>query len=142
MQFPDESEKDAGSRKSSVLTSDDGHVQILNITRNTKIAVRAEVAGSGVKRSKGLLGRKGLDPGEGMWIVPCEAVHTFFMQFPLDLIYLDKKNCIKKVRSNVRPWRLSACLSAHSILELPVGAIRDSESQPGDIVRFEPSLQN
>ena len=74
-----------------------------------------------------------------MWIVPCEAVHTFFMQFPLDLIYLDKKHRIRKVRSNVGPWRLSACLSAHSIIELPVGVIRDSRSQPGDIVKFEPA---
>jgi uncharacterized membrane protein (UPF0127 family) len=129
------------SRPSKISPSDDASVRILNLTRKTQIADRAEVAGSGVKRSKGLLGRKGLDPGEGMWIVPCEAVHTFFMQFALDLIYLDKKNRIRKVRSNVRPWRLSACLSAHSIIELPVGAIRDSQSQPGDIVKFEPAGQ-
>lgn len=121
--------------------SDGDRISILNVTRNTQIANRAEVAGSGMKRSKGLLGRKGLDAGEGMWIVPCEAVHTFFMQFPLDLIYLDKKNRIRKVKSNVRPWRLSVCLSAHSIIELPVGAIRDSQSQPGDIVKFEPTIQ-
>jgi uncharacterized membrane protein (UPF0127 family) len=114
-------------------------VEVLNVTRNTRIAIRAEVAGSGVKRSKGLLGRKGLDAGGGMWIVPCEAVHTFFMQFPLDLVYLDKKHRIRKVRSNVGPWRISACLSAHSIIELPVGAIRDSQSQPGDIVKIEPA---
>jgi len=94
-----------------------------------------------MKRSKGLLGRKGLERGEGMWIVPCEAVHTFFMQFALDLIYLDKKNRIRKVRSNVSPWRVSACLSAHSIIELPVGAIRDSQSQAGDVVKFESAKQ-
>lgn len=142
MQLPHEVDLKAGPRASHAsLSLEDGRVQILNVTRNTQIANRAEVAGSGVKRSKGLLGRKGLERGEGMWIIPCEAVHTFFMQFPLDLIYLDKKNCIKKVRSNVRPWRLSACLSAHSILELPVGAIRDSQSQPGDIVKFEPPPQ-
>jgi hypothetical protein len=121
--------------------SDGDRISILNVTRNTQIANRAEVAGSGMKRSKGLLGRKGLDAGEGMWIVPCEAVHTFFMQFPLDLIYLDKKNRIRKVKSNVRPWRLSVCLSAHSIIELPVGAIRDSQSHSGDIVKFEPAVQ-
>lgn len=132
----------AGNSSSSRLHMSDGdRISILNVTRNTQIANRAEVAGSGMKRSKGLLGRKGLDAGEGMWIVPCEAVHTFFMQFPLDLIYLDKKNRIRKVKSNVRPWRLSVCLSAHSIIELPVGAIRDSQSQPGDIVKFEPTIQ-
>jgi len=126
---------------SNGVPSGQGPVAILNVTRNTQIASRAEIAGSGMKRSKGLLGRKGLERGEGMWIVPCEAVHTFFMQFALDLIYLDKKNRIRKVRSNVSPWRVSACLSAHSIIELPVGAIRDSQSQAGDVVKFESAKQ-
>lgn len=131
---------EADTRASHVSLSGASLVRILNVTRSTQLANRAEVAGSGVKRSKGLLGRTGLAPGEGMWIIPCEAVHTFFMQFPLDLIYLDKKHCIKKVKTNVRPWRVSACLSAHSILELPVGAIRESHSQPGDLVQFEPAF--
>lgn len=107
-------------------------IRILNVTRNTEVAGRAEVASSGAKRSKGLLGRKGLEQGEGMWIIPCEAVHTFFMQFPLDLIYLDRNHRVKKVRINVLPWRVSACLSAHSILELPSGAISESQTCAGD----------
>jgi uncharacterized protein len=139
MDVSDGSDRLARPNSSVTTRTAGGLVAILNVTRNTQIATRAEVAGSGVKRSKGLLGRKGLEPGGGMWIVPCEAVHTFFMQFALDLIYLDKKNRIRKVRSNVGPRRLSACLSAHSIIELPVGAIRDSQSQPGDIVKFEPA---
>jgi len=112
-------------------------IRILNVTRNTEVAGRAEVASSGAKRSKGLLGRKGLEQGEGMWIIPCEAVHTFFMQFPLDLIYLDRNHRVKKIRSNVVPWRVSACLNAHSILELPSGVIRKSETEPGDILEIE-----
>ena len=139
MDVSDGSDQLPGPNSSVTTRTAVGLVAVLNVTRNTQIATRAEVAGSGVKRSKGLLGRKGLEPGGGMWIVPCEAVHTFFMQFALDLIYIDKKNRIRKVRSNVGPWRLSACLSAHSIIELPVGAIRDSQSQPGDIVKFEPA---
>ena len=107
-------------------------VVIRNTTRGTLVAQSAEVAGSGAKRSKGLLGRKGLDPGGGMWIVPCEAVHTFFMQFPLDLVYLDKKLRVKKVRSSVKAWRISACLSAHSVIELPVGTIQQSRTERGD----------
>ncbi|MGA2220107.1 MAG: DUF192 domain-containing protein, partial [Terracidiphilus sp.] len=75
-----------------------------------------EVADTGAKRSKGLLGRKGLAPGEGLWIVPCESVHTIGMQFPIDLVYIDRKKRVKKIRSAVPPWRLSACLSAHSII--------------------------
>jgi uncharacterized protein len=107
-------------------------MRVLNITRNTEVANNAEVASSGAKRSKGLLGRKRLERGGGMWIVPCEAVHTFFMQFPLDLIYLDRKHRVRKVRMHVPPWRVSFCLRAHSILELPSGAISDSQTQAGD----------
>lgn len=109
-------------------------VAIWNVTRNTKIADRVEIAGSNVKRSKGLLGRKGLEPGGGMWIVPCEAVHTFFMRFSIDLIYLDKKCRVRKIRSAVPAWRLSACLSAHSVLELPVGTIIESRTEQGDLL--------
>jgi len=111
-------------------------MKVTNLTRNTVLASRLEVADSGAKRSKGLLGRKGLAPGEGLWIVPCESVHTFFMQFPIDLVYLDRKHRVRKVRSNVPPWRMSACLSAHSIIELPAGTIRKTQTKPGDVVEF------
>lgn len=113
-----------------------GFVVIRNLTRDTQVAEKAEVAGTGIKRSKGLLGRKGLAPGEGMWIIPCESVHTFFMQFPIDLIYIDKKHRVKKTRASVPAWRLSACLSAHSVIELPAGTIRESRTEKGDLLEI------
>lgn len=116
----------------------DERLQVINPARSTVLASRLQVADSGPKRNKGLLGRKGLASGEGLWIVPCESVHTFFMQFPIDLVYLDRKNRIKKVRNAVGPWRLSACLSAHSVLELPAGTIRATQTQPGDSLEFSP----
>ena len=109
---------------------------VSNLTRGTVLATCLEVADTGQKRNKGLLGRKGLEPGGGLWIVPCESVHTFFMQFPIDLVYLDRKYRVKKVRHSVGPWRLSACLSAHSILELPAGAIQSSQTQRGDTLEI------
>ena len=57
-------------------------LQVTNLTRHTVLATCLEVANSGSRRSKGLLGRARLAPGEGLWILPCEAVHTFFMQVP------------------------------------------------------------
>lgn len=118
--------------------SQNDRIRILNRTRDTELASHAEVAGSGAKRTKGLLGRKGLAPGEGMWIVPCEAVHTFWMQFPIDLVYLDRSFRVRKVSPSVLPWRLSGCLSAHSVLELPSGTIRASQTQRGDLVEILP----
>ena len=114
-------------------------LQVTNLTRHTVLATSLEVANSGSRRSKGLLGRARLAPGEGLWILPCEAVHTFFMQFPIDLVYLDRKNRIRKIRSAVPPWRLSACISAHSVLELVSGTILNTQTQPGDLIEFSPA---
>lgn len=117
----------------------DSRLRVVNPARSTVLATRLEVADTGRKRNKGLLGRAGLTDGEGLWIIPCESVHTFFMRFPIDLVYLDRKNKIKKVRSAVGPWRLSACLTAHSILELPAGTIRATHTQRGDQLEFSPA---
>lgn len=109
---------------------------VVNRTRDTVLATCMEVADSAAKRNKGLLGREGLAPGGGLWICPCEAVHTFWMRFPIDLVYLDRKKRIRKLRGELRPWRLSACLSAHSVLELPSGTIRETRTEPGDTLEF------
>ena len=116
-----------------------GPQQVVNVSRGTVLVARVEIAGTGGSRSKGLLGRDGLLPGEGLWITPCESVHTFFMRFAIDLVYLDREFCVKKVRSNVGPWRMSACLTAHSVLELPVGVVIASRTERGDTVEFAPA---
>jgi uncharacterized protein len=113
-----------------------GPRQAVNVTRGTVLATRLDLAGTGESRRKGLLGRESLLPGEGLWIAPCESVHTFFMRFAIDLVYLDRKHRVKKVRDGVGPWRLSACFSAHSVLELPVGTIRSSQTACGDTVEI------
>ncbi len=112
--------------------------KVLNLTRQRVIADRVEVADRGATRRKGLLGRNGLEAGEGLWIVPCESVHTFGMRFPIDLVYVDRKLRVRKVRGNVPPWRVSACLSAHSVLELAAGAAAGSKTQAGDRLEFSP----
>jgi uncharacterized membrane protein (UPF0127 family) len=117
-------------------TSQDSRLRVSNLTRQTVLATSMEVANTDAKRRKGLLGREGLSAGGGMWICPCEAVHTFWMRFPIDLVYLDRKNQIRKLVSEVRPWRLSGCLSAHSVIELPSGTIRATQTAPGDILEF------
>jgi hypothetical protein len=127
-----------GQPSSRLPASANGRLRVSNRTRGTVLATQLEVADSAPKRSKGLLGRDGLAKGEGLWITPCESVHTFFMRFPIDLVYLDRKFQVKKVRCAVGPWRLSACLSAHSIIELPAGTIRASKTQRGDVLELSP----
>jgi hypothetical protein len=119
-------------------TAESSPLRVFNHTRNTLLATAMEVADSAPKRNKGLLGRKFFPTGEGLWIIPCQSVHTFFMQFPIDLVYLDRKNGIRKLRYNVPPWRMSACFSAHSIIELPSGTIQQTRTCCGDILEISP----
>ena len=110
--------------------------QVRNLTRGTRIGDAIDSAESAGERRTGLLKHAKLDEGAGLWIVPCEAVHTFFMKFALDLIYIDRKKRVRGVRRAVAPWRMSGCLLAHSVLELPVGTIDRTRTQRGDELEF------
>jgi len=114
------------------------YLRVFNLTRQTVLAQSVELADTSAKRRKGLLGRERLGPGEGLWIIPCESVHTIGMKFPIDIVYLDRKHRIKKIGYAVPAWRLSACLTAHSVLELASGTIRETETEPGDRLEFSP----
>jgi uncharacterized protein len=113
-----------------------GPRQAINATRGTILAADLELAGTGDARRKGLLGRESLPEGTGLWIAPCESVHTFFMRFAIDLVYLDRKLTVRKVRSSVGPWRVSACFRAHSVLELPAGTVEATRTACGDTVEI------
>ena len=112
-------------------------IRVRNQTRNTILATAADVADTSAKRRTGLLKHQRLEPGEGLWISPCESVHTFFMKFAIDLVYLDKQKKVRKVRHAVPPWRLSACLAAHSVLELPAGSVAPTGTVRGDQLAFD-----
>ncbi len=112
--------------------------RVINKSKKSVVAERLGIANTPKLRSKGLLGRSGLEHGEGLWITPCESVHTFWMRFAIDLIYVDRVHRVKKVRKCVAPWRLSACLTAHSILELPCGTIDESRTERGDLLEMLP----
>jgi hypothetical protein len=112
-------------------------VAVRNQTRGTVLGDAVELADTSAKRRTGLLKHDHLEPGAGLWIVPCESVHTFFMRFAIDLVYVDRKNKVRKVRHAVPAWRLSACLTAHSILELPPGTARQTGTQAGDQLEIE-----
>jgi uncharacterized membrane protein (UPF0127 family) len=89
------------------------------------------------ERGRGLLGRKPLEMGQGLWISPCNSVHGFGMGYALDLVYLDKGLRVLKPVADFRPWRLSWCLGASSVLELPAGSINDFGIQSGFILEWQ-----
>jgi uncharacterized protein len=107
-------------------------LQILNVPRGFVIGDFIDVADTSSKRRTGLLKHKGLDRGQGLWIVPCEAVHTFGMKFTIDVLFLDKKRKVLKIRKDMVRRRMAICLFAHSVLELPAGTAAASGTMPGD----------
>jgi len=107
-------------------------IAVRNLTRNTVLADAADLADTSEKRRTGLLKHDHLEPGTGLWIVPCESVHSFFMKFAIDLVYLGRDKKVRKVRHRMVPWRMSACLTAHSILELPAGVVEATGTRAGD----------
>ena len=107
-------------------------VRLVNTSKQTVLGESIEIARSSGERNKGLLGRKGLDPGTGLWIIPTEAVHTFWMQFAIDLVFLDRKKRVTKVVSALKPFRMAMSWRASSVVELPAGAAAQAQTQRGD----------
>ena len=87
-----------------------------------------------VRRRKGLLGRDQLREGHAMIIAPSNAVHTYFMRFSIDLAFVSREGQVLKTRAHVGPWRLSVCLSAFAVVELPAGTLERYRIEPGDIL--------
>jgi uncharacterized protein len=97
-----------------------GVVALANADGST-ICESCIVADRMVPRMKGLLGRRELASGEGMLIRPTSSIHTFFMRFPIDAVFLSRDGEVLKVAKNVGAWRARFCRGAHSVLELPAG---------------------
>jgi uncharacterized membrane protein (UPF0127 family) len=94
-----------------------------------------------LERMRGLYG-KTLDEFVGLWIIPCNSVHTIAMKYPLDLVYLDKQLKIVKLVECLGSWKFSGTFSAHSVIELRAGLINEYGFQKGDIVKFENMKKN
>jgi uncharacterized membrane protein (UPF0127 family) len=112
-------------------------LRVRNQSRNTVLGDRVGIADTSATRRTGLLKHSRLEPGEGLWIAPSEAVHTFGMKFSIDVLFLDKKRKVLKIRSDMVRSRMSICLRAHSVLELPSGTAAAMKTVPGDQLEFE-----
>jgi uncharacterized membrane protein (UPF0127 family) len=92
-------------------------------------------------RMKGLLGRSALPPGEGLFLRPASSVHTFFMRFPIDVVFVDRELRVLSIVPELRPWRAAGRRGAHSALELPAGECDRRGLRPGDLLRLEEDRQ-
>lgn len=114
------------------------HVLIRNTTKDSTLATAAEQATTFWQRGRGLLGRKELPAGSGLVIAPCSNIHMFWMQFALDVVFLDREGRVLKLYPALQPWRpYAGARGARTTLELPVGAIAASNTTVGDLVALE-----
>ncbi len=107
-------------------------VTVVDAERGTVVCERCVVAATPVTRVKGLLGRRHLPPEEGVLIRPTSAVHTSFMRFAIDVVFLDGDLTVVDVVEELRPWRAAGRRGAKSVLELAAGEAARRSLRPGD----------
>ena len=103
-----------------------------NLNTGAVVADRVAVADTHATRAVGLLSRDGLEPGEGLWIVPSRGVHTFWMRFAIDVIALDDRGVIIDRVADMRPWRIRLPRRGTAgVLELRAGTLDESGTRVG-----------
>jgi len=113
-------------------------MRIKNLTRNTIVAEKVEIAEDFFFRTRGLLGRDKIDEGFALIITRCKQIHTFFMRFPIDVLFVDRGNRVIKTISAMPPSRISGFFwDSHLVIELSAGVIKATQTQSQDLLFFE-----
>jgi uncharacterized membrane protein (UPF0127 family) len=110
-----------------------------NATRGTVLADRVAVADSHLRRMRGLLGTRTLPKGHALLLRPCRQVHSFFMRYALDLVFIDRHGRVLLTRADFAQNRISPLVrAADAVLELSAGALAETPTEPGDLLCIEP----
>lgn len=110
-------------------------MKAINETSQSVVARDICIAATLLQRVKGLLGKKGMQHGEGLLITPCKGIHTVGMRFDIDVAILDRDNRVIALHRRLRPYRLTPIyFRASSVLELPAGALDDASTKVGDVI--------
>jgi uncharacterized protein len=111
---------------------------VRNTDRGTTLATQARLASSYWARFFGLMGRKGVDDGSGLLLTKSASIHSFFMRFRFDAIFIDRDNRVTKVVPAMRQWWIAfGGRGAKDVIELPAGVAERTGTQPGDALTFE-----
>ena len=116
-----------------------GLVQVVNLTRGSVLGTAVAVAATWRSRRRGLLGRQGLEPGEGLWLWPCRWVHSLGMAFALDVAHLDQRGRVVAAY-RLAPGRVGPLVwRGTSVLELPAGTLHATGTRVGDRLAWTPA---
>lgn len=113
-------------------------MRIYNLTQKKEISSEAELAKNFFARARGLLGRKVLEQEQALILPHCQAIHMFFMQFPIDVVFVDGDRRVIGLVKNIPPFALSPVFfRARCAVELPAGTIEKKQIALGDVFVFE-----
>jgi uncharacterized membrane protein (UPF0127 family) len=98
------------------------------------VATRVELALDSQSRRRGLLGRDEFEKGAALIIAPCSSIHTFFMRFAIDVVFVSRDGRVLKTYSTLVPWRMAFSFGAFAVIELPAGALSQLEARRGDVM--------
>lgn len=120
-----------------------GELRAVDATRGVVLGDRIRLASTPWARMRGLLGRSGLGPGEGLWIKPTNAIHMFFMRFPIDAIFLSRDLTVIGMARDLAPWKMAGPFwAARSVLELPAGTLARAGCAVGHRIELGPAPEN
>ena len=115
------------------------YVRVENATRSSVVAERCRVARSLIDRGVGLLRSPEPPPGEGLLIERTQSIHTWFMRYPIDLVFVDRRGTVTRTVSRLAPWRIVPwARGARDCIELRAGAVEGSGTRPGDVLTISP----
>ena len=109
-----------------------GSCALMNGRTGSVVASDVEIALTRHARRRGLLGRGGLAPCSALVLAPCAAVHTMFMRFTIDVIFVDREGRALRIVPSLPPWRAAMKTFAHAVIELPAGTLASREVTVGD----------
>jgi len=110
-----------------------------NTRTGAVVASRVEIAVGSESRRRGLLGRDTFEPGAGLIIAPCSAIHTFFMRFAIDVVFVARDGRVKKTYTAVPAGRIAFSAGAFAVIELPAGTLASRRTAAGDVVKLVPA---
>jgi uncharacterized membrane protein (UPF0127 family) len=112
-------------------------VALMNARSGVMVAATTELAVTRSARNKGLLERTALDPSAAFVLAPCMMIHTAFMRFAIDVIFIDRGGRIVRIVRDLAPWRMAASFGAYATVELAAGALAARDVAIGDTLYLE-----
>lgn len=117
---------------SPLVRDPSGPLTLRNVRTGAPLVTRLETAFDSKSRNRGLLGRTGLEPEHALVLAPCNSVHTFFMKFDIDVLFVARDGTVRRIASALRPWRVAMSPRSFAVIETAAGVVGASGTRPGD----------